>query len=115
MIIYPSSFEILAEYYSVPILEVITTENESRYMAIAIRDEKSPLPKYLVVSVSDDDYSRYTSRVIDLLELVSRSSEIYKCALNSNVDFIVTRKYDSILYVEDEYLPSPGFYHDMNL
>lgn len=114
MIIYPSSFEILAEYDSVPILEVITTEN-ARYMAIAIRDEKSPLPKYLVVSVSDDDYSRYTSRVIDLLELVSRSSEIYKCALKPSMGFIVTRKYYSILYVEDEYLPSPGFYHDMDL
>lgn len=115
MTIYPSSFEILSEYDSVPILEVITTESGSRYMAIAIRDLKSPLPRYLVVSVSDDDYSSYTSRVIDLLELVSRSSEIYKCVLKPNMYFIVTRKYDSILYVEDEYLPSPGFYHDMDL
>lgn len=115
MIISPLYFEILEEYDSVPILEVITTKSGPRYMAIAIKDEKSPLPKYLVVSVSDDDYHRYTSRVIDLLELVGKSSEIYKCALNSNVDFIVTRKYDSILYVEDEYLPSPGFYHDMDL
>lgn len=115
MIIYPLSFEILAEYDSVPILEVVATESGSRYMAIAIRDEESPLPKYLVVSVSDDDYSRYTSRVIDLLELVCGSSEIYKCALKPSIGFIVTRKYDSILYVEDEYLPSPGFYHDMDL
>lgn len=115
MIISPLSFEILDD--SARILEVVTTKSGSRYMAIAIRDrdEKSPLPKYLVVSVSDDDYSRYTSRVIDLLELVGKSSEIYKCALNSNVDFIVIRKYDSILHVEDEYLPSPGFYHDMDL
>ena len=115
MIIYPLSFEILDEYDSVPTLEAITTKSGSRYMAIAIRDEKSPLPKYLVVNVSDNDYHRYTSRVIDLIELVSGSSEIYKCALKPSIGFIVTRKYDSILYVEDEYLPSPGFYHDMDL
>lgn len=114
MIISPLSFEVLDEYDSVPILEVITTKSGSRYMAIAIRDEKSPLPKYLVFNVSNNDYSRYTSRVIDLLELVSRSSEIYKCALNSSIDFVVTRKYNSILYVEDEYLPSPGYYHGID-
>lgn len=114
MIISTSYFEILNEYDSVPILELVTDKNGSKYVALAIREITSVLHKYLVVSISDSDYSRYTSGGIDLLELVSTSNKIYKCVLKPNMDFQVVNTYESILQVDDEYLPRPGYYHEIN-